>query len=508
MRERSLGLRDILIESLSPERVEKQYHDKAKSIHISDEEREQLLKNLESERTCMAEFEKRRQVLLEQYAEMSEEDFEREYQEASTELEDIIARVERYSEEYNESRRYCVEHVDLDEIKNFDEFLEFAPMQFIPRKEEVGRILALAKQMHEDRIRRGEKDTNDPLSVVDIGGANGALGKLITDLAKENGLNIEYTIVDPDSPTVQESASFYENNPSLQFKEQGGEDFNVEQYRDSPEISELLAERNFLVIEGERKLAELQKVITGSIYDKGWKDWRANDKKYQQILKVDFGIEIKYMIGQKEFNLYKESWRKRVNAVTKKIELLISQQPARYDLVINSWMPVATDLTKEVTEANGAAIIYALEWSGATGCRSDVPHPESPSDLGQSESYHPGKGYQSRLGWISHSVPQAQIMMYLKQDNLLEYSRYLKVPPFANGFVVQTKNGYDPEMLYEGPDKAGIKVAGSYPWEDGLSEKGGDISRISRLYDRGDCLYYYKQFEDLKDEILTGIKKA
>lgn len=353
------------MESLNPERVDRTYRKASEPRYACSERREQLRRNLEAEGARIIEFERKRQSLLERYSEMSDEDFDREYQEASAELEDILAKVTRYFDEYREHRPYTVEFVDLNQIKSLGEFLEASPMLFVPRKEEIGRILALAKRMHEDRIKRGEKNTAEPIRIVDIGGANGAIGKLVTDLANENNLNIEYTIVDPDSPTVQRSAHFYKDSPNLQFRVQGGEDFNIEQYRDNPEISNLLAERNLIVIEGKRKQAYLQKVVTAiesqreTLTPNAIK--RYIRKRYIQILQVDFAINLQEALADDEerflkkfedqqveetlrtrsfVDVYMDSWRKRVNDVTEQVESLISQQPARYDLVINSWMPL------------------------------------------------------------------------------------------------------------------------------------------------------------------------
>ena len=520
MMERSPDLKKILAESISAEHVEKEYREESENEYIESERREQLRSNLEAERARITELEWRRRALLERCADMSDDDFDREYQEGSAELEDIIARIKRYSEEYREHRPYTVEFVALDQIEGLGEFLRSIPMLFIPRKEEVGRILALAKQMHESRIQRGEIANTDQIKIVDIGGANGALGKLVTDLARENGLDIEYIVVDPDSPTVQKANNFYKNNPSLKFREQSGGDFNKEQYRDNPEISDLLERRRSTIDEGERKKTDLQKVVAEV---KSQKETLSPDaiKKYIQILKLDFGIDLAVSLAENRelflekfedqenentfrwrtfADIYADGWRERINIITEQIEARIRQEPARYDMVINSWMPVRTDLTKEVREANGAAILYVLERYGATGCRSDAPYPESPSGLGHGESYHPGTVYESRFGWISHSTSQVIAMMRSQPNRFWEYQSSW-APPFANGFVVQTKKGYGPERLSVNLTDSGIKVEGIYSWEKELTRRGGDILSTAELRDVNGQLNYFSPFKNLEREL-------
>jgi len=60
-------------------------------------------------------------------------------------------------------------------------------------------VLATAKIMHETGgVAAGVRRRRTRSSILDVGGANGALGKLVIDLAPpENGLEVEYSVVDP-----------------------------------------------------------------------------------------------------------------------------------------------------------------------------------------------------------------------------------------------------------------------------------------------------------------------
>lgn len=348
-------------------------------------------------------------------------------------------------------REFTLEFTDLAKIKNLSEFLEAFPMQFVPKKEDMGRILSLAKKMHELRSKRGEINDNQPIKIVDIGGANGALGKLITDLAKENNLEIEYTIVDPDTSTVQKSKDFYRDNPALHFEEKKGGDFNIDQYKDYKKITDLMKQRKFL-IEAEGK----------------------ESKEIEELYRI-----------------------------SKEIEELVMKKTSKFDLVINSWMPPGMDLTKDVIEAGGAAILYMVERGGATGRRSDAPFPEPPNRyICDYESCNPGQSYESRLGWISHATPQADSMKYSK-DGAKSFwkSGGSWTLPFANGFIVQTKKEYFQEGLNLDPSNSDIKINSEYPWEEELTQRGGDISPIIKLSDKNGILDYFKPFSQLADNL-------
>lgn len=511
MSERSLGLRKILVDLISTKRVEKKYQDNMDCPDTGDERREKLRRNLEAERARIEEFERQRKSLLEKYTEMSDQEFDQQFEEASAELDTILDRVIRYSDEYKEPRGYMIEFVDIEQIKNLGEFLDKLPMQFVPRKEEIGRILALAKQMHDNRVKRGEKESAEPLKIVDIGGSNAALGKLVTDLAKENGLDIEYTIVDPDARTIQKAANFYKNNKSLQFKEQNGVDFNIERYRHDTKILALMEKRKEIINQGEKKRSDLRKVLSIIISQKNSIDLETM-RKYIHVLNNDFQLEFsetedvgafleKIEHQEDVVATYMLRWREHTDFVTHEIESLVGTQPAQYDLVINSWMPVQIDLTNEVRQANGAAILYALEREGATGCRSDARYPESPVTLGHNESYHPGINYESKFGWVSHATPQAKHMMSSQPDRFWELQSS-SASPFSNGFIIQTKNGYGSNSLSVEPSKVGIKIDGGYAWEKELDQRGGAISPVAELHDENRKLNYFTTLNILADGIV------
>ena len=375
--------------------------------------------------------------------------------------------------------------------------------------------------MHSERLKRGEIQEGEPLRIVDIGGANGVLGKLITDLAKENGMDIDYQIVDPDAPTVRSSKEFYSKNSSLSFKEQTGIQFNHELHTGNPEISTLVEQRQKLIDDGERKLADLDRVIldiehqhTQSRLDEG------KMGVYRRILQSDFGITLpdSAMEDSDTFRdyldrdysvfpsiVFRDKYRKILNEpifeLTKQIDQLLANQPAKFDLVINSWMPVRMDLSKDVREANGAAILYVVEQYGATGCRSDALFPESPKQLGEEESYNPGVGYESRYGWVGHSTPQARNMLRSREKDLLE-SHDSNVRPFSNGYIMQSKRGYASIAVASNPLHQGIEVKGHYPWERELTEKGGEISHTIPHHDEDGILDYISPFNQLTDDLI------
>jgi hypothetical protein len=111
------------------------------------------------------------------------------------------------------SGRVWAGFVDMKEVAGFGDFLEKWPMYWMPRKEEVARILSVAKQMH----AACGAASSEPLRILEIGSANAFLADLVVDLAEENGFDVAYTIVDPESETVKEAAMAHVGDARFSF---------------------------------------------------------------------------------------------------------------------------------------------------------------------------------------------------------------------------------------------------------------------------------------------------
>ena len=292
----------------------------------------------------------------------------------------------------------------------------------------------------------------------------------------------------------------------MRFAEQTGEQFNLATYVDRPEIFNLMRTRRELIEQGERKRKDFSTLV-GAMYAKGKEGALDAEaiRSFVNVLKTDFGIEpTEAHIADRKwdelFERYTEDWRSRIDAITAEVEKGVAREPVAHDLTINSWMPVGMDLTNEAREANGAAIIYVVERGGATGCRSDAPWPQKPSRLGDGESYTPGIAYESRHGWISHSTPQVTGMLTSQPDRIWEYTNSFS-PPFANGFIVQTKKGYGEGNLAAHSSDGGLRVDGMYPWEEELTERGGEIAPVIPLHNESGKTKFYWEFEQLADRL-------
>lgn len=454
--------------------------------------------------------------LVSNQASLSDEEFDKRYKEIDRMIDDF-----KQAERYFHKESFTLSFVDILAVENFEQYIKGRwPMQIIPHKEEVGRILTLAKEAHLARVGRDEAMREDPIRIVDIGGSNGALGKLVSDLARENGLKIEYIIVDPDKATVQAAREFYRDDHSLKFISQTSEEYVANLYPNDPWLKMMIDLRKNRIEDGERKVKEL-KVYLKKI-ESDWVNLESNElpeamTKHCRILHEDFGIEldaasfstytdfldtfeVEYIYEYDEVTeriYYEEKYRNQVlqpeiNAITKQINAHLIQMPTTTDLTINSWMPPRVDLTNDIQFINSTAILYALEKRGATGCQSKAAFPEKPTRLGYGESYRQGDNYNSVFGWKSHSVPQIRQMVDYRDKDVPFTERLIdrtqnprgveNVVPYSNTFVIQTRNNVSIGNI--DPYRAGIKTGEAYPWEKELDERGGAIQPVLPVRDK------------------------
>ncbi|MBT4942096.1 MAG: hypothetical protein HOL80_02215 [Candidatus Magasanikbacteria bacterium] len=413
------------------------------------------------------------------YKKQTDEVFAKEYADFVSARNDFLIRYSPTFAHNKNPRKFSVDFVPILELHGLNEFLDSFPLQFIPTKCEIARILGLAKRMHEIRLCRGEKHKKDPIEIVDIGGGNGALGKLITNLAAENNIVINYTTVDPDKTTIQSALDYYKNDKSLNFFIGNAEDFVLEMYKEVPSVYTLLKERKKLILEGEERISDLQIVLQTILQNENHQDTCSVPLLFLDVLEKDFGItyfnlviDLKSEIISSIEEKYINNWRAKINELTQKIGKVIAEQPARFDLVINSWMPPGIDFTKDIREAGGVAILYALERNGISGCRIDLSYNDTIKTLGYEESYVPGPYYEQLYGWLSHSTPQARAMDQLGQEYFYkDVGKWAK--SFSNAFVVQIHKDYTRGghfLNQKGTDLVSREI---YPWEEDLMRRGG-----------------------------------
>lgn len=368
--------------------------------------------------------------------------------------------------------------------------------------------------MHEERAIRGEAKPGDPIRIIDIGGANGFLGKLMADLAKENGLNIEYVVVDPDAEVVAQAREAYVGEP-LDFMAEDCASYSRRLYGKNPEIARLNADLDKLksrYIRSQEDLDRLQNIISQK-QEMGLLDG-SEAARYKALLVKDFGFDPADIPDDPEEFDYEASSlvekfsgmiRIQMQALKDRLERILARLPAAHDLTINSWMPPDRDFTAEIRQTNGAAVVYVIETWGATGQQKHAAWPDIPKHPWEEDSYQPGEMYDQQIAWVGHSAPQLARKVYKEKDE----DHHTRA--FSNAFLVQTRRDLSRGFSQSNcePESAGIRIDGSYPWEDRLEELTEGLSPTTRLKRPEERRVGYRtDYHDDLQDLINGIQNG
>ncbi|MFA6603965.1 MAG: hypothetical protein WCT10_03965 [Patescibacteria group bacterium] len=499
---RTPELRQYLSGEQRPEEVRESTQSRiadAKKYSSDPERPEKLAARYEAEKWLMADLEDQAKALRTEAPDLSDEEFDR----RSDEIERAVAEMhERIcSDEVMEKEKYATGFTDWKEVNGLGDFLDKFPMYWIPTKEEVGRVLATAKIMHEQRVAAGVRRPEDPLEILDIGGANGALGKLIVDLARENGLKVEYSVVDPFTEGVDAARQAYAGDKELEFTALSSSEFIAKEYAGDAEIGPLVAEREKLLAAANRQRQDLVTLTNAvSRLKKAGRLDPPELARLHRVLRTDFGMQLSAAAGSdpERFAFELESgWdektmtdapsaadrltndlNSRPSEISRRIESLLAGRPASRDLVINSWMPPGRDFTSDIRAANGAAVMYFVETYGATGVQEQAGYPSRPSRIGEEDSYGPGVLYNEDTAWVGRSAPELA-------NRHRDSSSWGRNEEFCNAALVQVRR----EMRLAGrlkldPASNGIRIEGQYPWEGELREKHGGVSPTAPIVEK------------------------
>ncbi|HCC22070.1 TPA: hypothetical protein DEP86_01550, partial [Candidatus Uhrbacteria bacterium] len=297
---------------------------------------------------------------------LSEDDFDRQFGELRAELDGILTRLHGYEILpwwRDRDTDFPSFFRDIRTVETYREFMESKVMQWLPRKAEVGRILSIAREMH----HRAGGDDAQPIRIVDVGGANGALGKLVVDLARKNGIGIEYTVVDPDDQIISQAQEAYGDEISFSVCSAG--EFSEKVNSDDTEAAERMARRRALIEFNQRRFFDLGSIIDlmndrlgngEEIADDVISDFcLAWEEDFQPVPDSFLGPEgnetFKDWVEGSKLNDYRSlfsRWfdrqQQEIVRLTTLVEKRLSEIQSKFDLVINSWMPHDLDFSADL----------------------------------------------------------------------------------------------------------------------------------------------------------------
>lgn len=506
---RSPELRRHLAGSLDPDVLDSEYRFNRK--YAGYDERFRHLKGRELDlklEQLRTEYEKECEALQLQIADlqksaefMEEEQFNEEYSSLFERIESFIqdsrftltyveSTVRSFSSPEKKVHHYDVDFCPIRDVKDSREFGEKRPMLWKPRSEDICRILFIAKQLHDQRVKKGEIHSGDPIIINDMGGGNGALGALIMDAAKENGLEVVYNVIDPNNDVLRQAQEEY--GDEMTFDLNTAEDrLNSQLHSEGfPKIAQQVNDVRNYSKSIDQKFADLQR-LEHSIDNADPLLFNEIKREVCKILEVDFLLPTEEIIkADNRFQLYQkykdlkliwlEKQRQQIIGMREKIEISLSKLKRTSDLVINSWMPNQIDFTPEIRMLRSAGILYMTSGCGDTGIQDTsfeapgirrrptaiesnvIPKPSS------EYSYSPGMHYAFANGWVGPLYKDMSTSFYEDDPSAKQSEFKIERVPNSNYFVFQTAQGYEAPDPKDISRHEGISIEKEYQWTQGL----------------------------------------
>lgn len=373
-----------------------------------------------------------------------------------------------------------------EEIRDFLDFFDESGKvanNWIPRRFDIRRYVRVAELVHERANRNG------PIRILDMGGAPGFLGKLIADEARQQGLEAEIVVVDPDKDANSQARAVYADTLNLSFDDGTAADAIL---KHGPELS-AKNKKHFTALEKSRLeniengREELQLIsATANALEEHTDPADLLTGPFGEmaaLIMAEAGIdphhpgdveEVRNAVAE-HYRARRNVWRAKVNSMRDEQERLIAEAgagTAKFDVVLNSWMPSGIDFTPEIRLLAAPAIIYAFEKGGATG---SLGAGDRPGDLGTEASYKTGQFYENKdVSWEGMGV--GSLSTLAENRHLREFLRYSGGS--GNISDIQTRRGI--VISKQDLDLPEIPDSEKYPWEASLEGYVGK-DRVERL---------------------------
>ncbi|MCI5065521.1 hypothetical protein MRY87_07345 [bacterium] len=339
-----------------------------------------------------------------------------------------------------------------DESQSF-EALDSQPktrLHFLPFKAEIARIFTAAQELHHWRVEQGHKRSDDPIQILEVGGGGGTLARAILEIAGLNDIALKITNVEPRTFSNGLSHPCYD-----QFVMTSSE------YLDLCfcEESELRADYRRLV----------------ALLEEGEKTFNAD--------------------YDPETDRPEEPYRAELMEAEEKVRGHFRDRETCFDIVLNSWMPLLQNFSRDLELCGGAGIVYALSSDGATG----VPTPKMAHDLEhqiqyawQGNSYAGSPLYHNRAVWMNVSSAQARHASWLRPTER-------RNPPFSGAVLVQTRADISQPLDLS---TESLDLGQPYSWEAELTERTGPITPVHNIPD-SENFDYFRFFQEERARLIA-----
>lgn len=268
---------------------------------------------------------------------------------------------------------------------------------------DVCRILSVAKDLHQQRVTRGEVAKDSPITIADVGAGSGHLMGVVIEEARKQNLKVRVAVIDPcnDSSSHKADSKEIEAFSEIRFFRENSVEFLQRLYAKNPEVRDLLKKRE--AIKPVARIAQELECFPDERDRREYKSFKNNLDIVNAELGTSFCVN-DFADGQSYYNKTRPALVKAISqkfeGLSNQIEAILALRPAAIDLVVNAWMPSDRDFSCDIRALNGAGIVYVLKRSGCTGFQPQSDEgTKLPREWWMGTSYDNHGNYTNRVSW-------------------------------------------------------------------------------------------------------------
>ncbi|MBH41340.1 MAG: hypothetical protein CL685_01345 [Candidatus Magasanikbacteria bacterium] len=188
---------------------------------------------------------------------------------------------------------YDMSHATRLSVRDsFKKVVQRPSFWYIPRSEDVVRILTAAHHVHLSRVRKGEKRASDPITVITVGDGYGDIPALILTAARKEGLHVTCQVISTQATTRHMQKGLYGAVKGLSFFSGSQLQMLLHVWGGQPYIVSEISTLADCIIQSRNSLVNLHRLI--QLYVDSYVARNISSvgvKTYARILREDFGVQ-------------------------------------------------------------------------------------------------------------------------------------------------------------------------------------------------------------------------
>ena len=196
------------------------------------------------------------------------------------------------SDVYNAVEDSVTHTTRLSVRDSFEKIVQRPAFWYIPRSEDIARILTAAQHVHLSRVKKGQKHASDPITIITVGDGYGDIPALILAAARRQRLRVTCQVVGSYASTMQTQKGLYRSVKGLSFFCESQLQMLLRVWGDQPDIISEISTLAQCIARSKESLDDLHRLSQVYVTNFIARNISLTGvEKYVHVLKEDFGVQ-------------------------------------------------------------------------------------------------------------------------------------------------------------------------------------------------------------------------